>query len=103
MQERPPFRPPRFANQHHLHFLREAVAFAGVTRNARANHVFPGRGSTAISRHDVIKIQIIAIERVPAVLAGVFIALENTVAGTVYIISSSASRRREYGGPAPPP
>ena len=96
VQKRPPLRPLRFANQRHLRFLREAVAFAGVTRNARANDVFPGRRSTAIPRHHVIKIQIIAIEPVPTVLAGVLIPLENIVAGKLHFLLRKPIEKEEH-------
>src|SRR5436305_9005489 len=81
VQEWPPFWPLRFPNQRHLSFVSEAIAFAGVTRNARADHVFPGRRPTAITRHYVIQIQIVAVERHSTVLAGVLVPLENVVTG----------------------
>ena len=79
MQEWAPFRALCFANKSHARFLGQPVAFAGVTRNARANHVFPRRCPPAIARHDVIEIQIVAIEKLAAVLTGVLVTLENVV------------------------
>src|SRR5438876_8710257 len=81
VQERPPLRPLRFANQTHLRFLRQTIAFARVTRNARANHVFPSRRSAAVARHYVIEIQIVTIEGLAAILTHVLVPLENVVAG----------------------
>src|SRR5947209_20255674 len=81
VQERPPFRTLRFTDQRHLRFLRESIAFARVTRNARANDIFPSRISTAVAWNDVVEIQIVSIESDAAVLARVLVALENIVAG----------------------
>jgi len=96
VQERPPFRPLRFPNQRHLRLLREAVTFAGVTRNARANHIFPSRGPAAIPRYHMIKIQIVAIERVPAVLAGVLVALENIVPGKLHFLFRQPIEKEQH-------
>ena len=77
LHEWPPLRPHRLSNQVHVHLMRQAVALARVTRDARANHVFPTRVPAAISRNHVIKVQIAAIKNMPAILAGELIALEN--------------------------
>ena len=81
LHEWPPLRSFRFANQMHPGFLRRAVRLARVARDAGANNVFPCRRSAAISRSDVIQIQILPLESLSAVLADVFVALENVVPG----------------------
>ena len=43
LHERSPFWTLRFANQRHLRLAREAVALAGIARNAGTDHVFPSR------------------------------------------------------------
>src|SRR5436309_8762538 len=44
----------RFADKMHMRFLRQPVAFARIARDARANHIFPGRGSTPFPRHHMV-------------------------------------------------
>src|SRR6267378_3751652 len=79
LDKRPPLWPFWFADQAHVRFAWEAVAFARVASNARANDVFPCSCASAIARHDVIKIEFTPIENLAAVLAGVFVALKNVV------------------------
>src|ERR1051325_2242990 len=71
LHEGPPFRPLWFTNQAHVRFPWKPVALARITRNTRADHVFPSRCSAAITGHDVIEIQIVSIKQLAAVLAGV--------------------------------
>jgi len=86
VQERAPLRALWFANKTHARFLRQPVAFARVTWNARANDVFPRRCPAAIARHDMIEIQIVAIENVAAVLTSVLVTLENVVTGELNLL-----------------
>src|SRR5438093_12686715 len=79
MHERAPLRPLRLANQTHVGFLRQPVAFARVTLDARANYIFPRRRPASIARHDMIEIQFISLENMAAILASVLVALENVV------------------------
>src|SRR5439155_9586720 len=97
VQERPPLRPLRFANQTHLRFLRQTIAFARVTRNARANHVFPSRRSAAVARHYVIEIQIVTVESLAAILAHVLVPLENIVAGKLHVPFRDRFEKEEPG------
>ena len=96
VQERSPLRALRFANQRHLRFVRQSIALSGVTRNARANDIFPRRHAAAITRNNVIEIQIIPIERDAAVLAGVLVALENIVAGKLYFLLWKPIEYQQY-------
>ena len=59
--------------------MREAVAFSRIARNAGANDIFPGRLTLQVAGNDVIEIELSAVENVAAVLAGIFIPLENIV------------------------
>ncbi len=86
VQEWPPFRSLRPADQSHLRFLRKPVALARVTRDARANDVLPCGRAAAIARHDVIEVQLNAIENIAAILAGVLVALENVVPGELHFL-----------------
>jgi hypothetical protein len=60
-------------------FLRKPIAFARITWDARADDVLPCRRPSSIARHDVIEIQLVALKNLAAILAGVFVALENIV------------------------
>ena len=86
MDERPPFWPLRFPDQTHVRFAGEPVALARIARNARANYVLPRSRPSAIARHDVIEIELAAVEKFAAVLAGVLVALEHIVAGKFYFL-----------------
>src|SRR6266513_742905 len=96
MQERAPLRALWFANESHACFLGQPVAFAGVTRNARANHVFPCRHPAAIARHDVIEIQIIAIEKLAAVLTSVLVTLENVVTRELHLLLGQSIEKEQH-------
>src|SRR5205085_6883904 len=96
VQERPPFRALRFADQHHLHFLRKAIAFARVTGNARTHYVLPRRRSAAVARNHVIEIQIIAIKSDAAVLTGVLVALEHVVARELYFLLRKPVEKEQH-------
>jgi len=99
MHERAPLRSLRLANQTHVRFLRQPVAFAGVTLNARANHIFPCRGSTSIARHDMIEIQLISLENPAAILAGVFVPLENVVTRKLHFLLREAIKKEQHNHP----
>ena len=96
VQERAPLRALWFANETHARFLGQPVAFARVTRNARANHVFPRRRPAAIARHDVIEIQIVAIEKLAAVLTGVLVTLENVVTRELNLLLGQPIEKEQH-------
>ncbi len=60
-----------------MSFLRKPIAFARITWDARADDVLPCRRPSSIARHDVIEIQLVALKNLAAILAGVFVTLEN--------------------------
>lgn len=99
VDERPPFWPFRFANQAHVRFSREPVAFARIASNARANHVFPRSCPSAIARHDVIEIELASIEKFAAILTGVLVALENIVASEFYFLLWKPIENQKYNHP----
>jgi len=99
LDERPPFWPLRFTDQTHVRFARKAVALAGIAGDARANHVFPSRRSTAVARHDVIQIEFASIESLAAVLAGVLVALEHIVASKLYFLFRKPIEHQQYDHP----
>jgi len=79
MHERPPSRTIRLADQVHAGLMRELVALARITRDTRADDVFPSRHAATLTGDDVIEIQIVAVKNFAAVLAGIFVTLENIV------------------------
>src|SRR5207237_8694256 len=81
VDEGTPFWPLLLADQAHVRFAREPVAFARTTRNARANHVLPRGRPSAIARPVVIEIEFAASESRAAGVAGMLVAVENGVPG----------------------
>src|SRR5438876_76678 len=96
MHERPPLRSFRFANQSHVRFLWEPVAFACITFNTRANHIFPRRRSTSIARHDMIEVQLISLENMAAILASVLVALENVVTRKLHFLLRETIEKEQH-------
>src|SRR2546430_6421554 len=96
MHKRAPLRSLRLANQTHVRFLRQPVAFACVTLNARANHIFPCRRSASIARHDMIEIQLISLENMAAILARVLVALENVVTGKLHFLLRETIKKEQH-------
>ena len=56
LDKRPPLRALRFADETHVGFAREPVAFARIARDAGAHHVFPRGRPAPVAGHDVIQI-----------------------------------------------
>src|SRR6266508_3832354 len=82
----PPLRPLRFADQAHVRFTREPVAFARITWDARANDVLPRRHPASVARHDMIEVEFAAVKNLAAVLAGVLVPLEHVVPGKFHFL-----------------
>ena len=81
LHERTPFRALRFADEIHAGFSGSAVGLACVAHDAGADDVLPRRWSATVARNNVVEIQILSVENLAAILAGVFIALKNVVPG----------------------
>jgi len=86
MDERPPLRQLRFANQAHVRFAWKPVAFPRIATDTRANHVLPSGRPSPITRYDVVQIEFATIENLAAVLTGVLVALEYVVAGKFHFL-----------------
>ena len=69
-----------------MSFLRKPIAFARVTWDARADDVLPCRRPSSIARYDMIEIQLVALKNLAAILAGVFVTLENIVARELHFL-----------------
>ncbi len=99
LDERPPFWPFGFADQAHVRFARKPIAFACIAGDARTNHVFPRCSPSPIARHDVIEIKFASIEDLTAVLAGVFVALEDIVTRKLYLLLWKPIEHQQHNHP----
>ena len=102
LHERPPLRPLRFADQAHVRFARKPIALTCIARDAGANHILPGRSPAPVARHDVIQIELAAIEEFAAILTGVFIALEDVVPGKLYFFLRKPIEHKQHDHPRDP-
>ena len=96
VHKRAPLWPLWFPNQVHVRFLRKPVAFACVTRDARANDIFPCRHPTSVARDNMIEIQLVSLKNVTAILAGVSIALENVVSGKLHFLFRKTIKKEQH-------
>ena len=96
VHEWPPFRPARLANEVHARLVGKAVALARIARDAGADHVFPGRQAALIAREDVIEVELVSLERFPAILAGVRVALEDIVPGKFHFLLRQAVEKEKH-------
>jgi hypothetical protein len=99
MDEGPPLRPLRFANQAHMRFAREPITLARVAADARANHVLPRGRPSPVARYDVIQIEFATIENLAAVLAGVLVALEHVVPGKFHFLLWKPIENQKHNHP----
>ncbi len=95
VQERTPFRTLRFFQQLKPGFRRSSIALLAVTRHAGTDDVFPARFTATIPGNHVVKIQILAIEFLRAILAGVVIPLEDVVAGKLHFLLRHAIKEHQ--------
>ena len=96
LNKRTPLRPLRFADKMHVRFLRQPIAFAGIARDARANHIFPRRRSASFARHDVIEIQVVALKNLPTILTRIFVALENVVTRELHFLFRKTIEKEQH-------
>ena len=84
LDERPPLRSLWLPYQMQARLEWSAVRLLRVTRNARANDVFPGGGAPAVARHHVVEVQVLTFKHLAAILTGVLI---NALPFTPYVES----------------
>ncbi|MEN3368112.1 MAG: hypothetical protein V7609_255 [Verrucomicrobiota bacterium] len=96
MHEWPPFRPLRFADQSHVRLMRVTISLPRVTSDTRTDDVFPRRQSPLIPRQDVIQIQFRSLENSAAILAGVFVALENVMPGKLHFLLRQPVEQKKH-------
>ena len=96
LNKRTPLRTLGLSDQRHLRLARQSIALARITWNTRAHHIFPGGGSATVAWHDVVKVQIVAIEKMTAVLAGVLVPLENVVPGKFDLLLGKSIEKEQH-------
>ena len=99
MDERPPLRPLWFADQTHVRLSREPISLSRIAGDARANDVLPRRVPSTIARHDVIEVELAAVENLAAVLTSVLIALENVVTSKFHFLLRKPIENQEHDYP----
>lgn len=85
-----------FSDEAHLCFLGRAIAFLGVAGDAGADDVFPSRPAAAVARDDVVEVQFLALKPTAAVLAGVFVALEDVVPGEFDFFFGQSIKKQQH-------
>ena len=84
--ERTPFRALRFAGKLHSRFVGKPVSLPGIAGNAGAHDIFPSRLPASIPWKNVIQIQLLAGLHAVAILACVFVPLENIVSRELHFL-----------------
>ena len=80
----------RLADELHIGLVSEAITFPCIAGNTRAHNVLPCRLATSIAWKHVVEIQFLTIEDIATVLARVFVALEDIVAGELHFFFGHA-------------
>ncbi len=75
----PPLRPLWLADQMHPRLGGQTVALLRITGNARADDILPCRLPSAIPGHHMVEVQVRPLKNLPAILARVFVPLEDIV------------------------
>lgn len=81
--------PTRFAglrHREHLGLFRQLVRLARIALDTRTNHVFPGSRTAFVSRNHVVQVQFPWLVALPAILAGEFVPLENTLPAELHFL-----------------
>lgn len=102
VDERTPLRSLRLPDQRHVSLMREAISFSGITADARTDNVLPSGQAATIPRKHVIEIEVRAFKDIAAVLAGVFVPLEDVVPGKFYFFLRQPIKEKEDDDPRHP-
>ena len=94
-----PFWALGLADKLHASLVRQTIAFARVAGNARANNVLPGGLTAAISRQDMIEVEIIAVENLPAILAGVLVPLKDVMSRKFHLFFRKPVKNKQNDHP----
>ena len=60
------------------------VALLRIAWNARADDVFPSGLAPTVPRENMIKVQLVPLQDLPAILAGIPVPLKDIVPGELY-------------------
>src|SRR5437773_12073956 len=102
LHEGTPLGPLRLANQMHPRLARGAIGLEGVAGNTRADNIFPRSWPATVARNHMVKVQIFSLIFLPAILAGIAVALENIVAGGFDFLLRKAIAGDQQDHPPPP-
>src|SRR5206468_9488294 len=96
LHKRTPLWPFRPSNQAHVRFLRKPISFTCITRDARANHIFPCRRPSPVTRHHMIEIELVTLKNPTAILASVLVALKNVVPRKLHFLLRETIEKEQY-------
>jgi len=99
LDERTPLGTFGLSNQMHAGFARGAVRFFGVTRDAGANDILPGRRTPAIARNDVVEIEVLSVASASAVLTSILVAFEDIMPGELHLFLRHVFVNQEQNHP----
>jgi len=94
-----PLRPLRLSQELHACLVRKAISLAAVTRDAGADDILPRRLAAAIPWEDMVEVQILAIENLPAVLTRVLVPLEDIVPGELHFLFGKTIEQKQDDDP----
>lgn len=94
-----PFRAFRFSGKTHIGLVRKTVSFTRVAGNAGANDIFPSGLPPSIPREDMIQVEHFAGKNAIAILAGVFVPLENIVTSEFHLLLRKPLKHEKDNNP----
>ena len=86
LHEGTPFRPLGLADKVEAGLIWGAVGFECVAIDTGAHNVFPSGRPSAISRDNVIEVQVFAVKFLSAILTSIAVSLENIVPGKLHFL-----------------
>lgn len=95
VDKRPPLRTFRSPDQRHMRFVWEPISLSRITRDTRADYIFPGCQAASITRQYMVEIELGPIENRSAILAGIFVPLENVVPGEFHFLLRQSIKEQE--------
>jgi len=100
LDERPPFRPFRLADQVHPDFMGQVIGFPSITLNTGTNNILPSRYAALIPGNHMVQIKLTPIEDLSAILAGILVPLENVMPGKLdfFLRQPIENQKHDNGG-----
>ncbi len=97
-----PFRALRLAGKLHSRLVRQTISLLRIAGDTGANDIFPSCLSPSIPWKNVIQIQLLARLHAVAILACVFVTLENIVSGELHLFFRQSFKKQENNNPRHP-